>query len=322
MSEIYSLKLTPKSGWATPLQADTIFGHLCWQIKQSEGEEVLEKFLAAMEKSPIFTLSNGFPFDYIPRPILADDFIKECVGDKTKMGEEFDAIKDFSKKTRLIKINELSGYQNSFGADGNAKIARMKKLNEAVKDMPAIKNGRGFHAAINRFSSTTDDEEHAPFAVPCQYLDAKDGDGSLWILIKVFDESLLKEYQIKDRLKQVFEGGYGKKKSVGLGCFDADDWKEVKFCENENGTNIVLLSNFVPADGDPYQGMYDIFVKYGKLGEERSIAGGQNFYKKPIVMIKECASFNEAREYVGRMIKDICADTKVVHYGYGFALKF
>jgi CRISPR-associated protein Csm4 len=31
--QIYELKLKPQSPWISDLTADTIFGHLCWQIK-------------------------------------------------------------------------------------------------------------------------------------------------------------------------------------------------------------------------------------------------------------------------------------------------
>ncbi len=91
-----------------------------------------------------------------------------------------------------------------------------------------------------------------------------------------------------------------------------------------------MLSNFVPDKKDPTKGLYEIFMKYGKLGEERSIAGAGNFYKKPLIMIKEGATFEtgdcENREYFGKMFqgKEISFREKndIYHYTYGFPLRF
>jgi CRISPR-associated protein Csm4 len=360
MSTIFSLTLKPKSGWATPLQADTIFGHLCWKIKQNDDVGKLDQFLSDMGSTidgkpvadgPFFTLSNAFPKGFIPRPILEQDFFKEPAGQKTEtdektdkgkkdlsekeqMSKDFDSIKDFNRKTKFIEIDKLAGYVGKFGGDNKQRILRMEELTKVAEGAPKIKDDRDLRTAINRFTSTTVENLHGPFAVPYQFLEVKDSvdnaktkdkDNVLWVLVKVLDEKKMKDYKVEERLRQVFEEGYGKKKSVGMGQFEIAGWKERDICEAEDASHILLLSNFVPAKNDPSEGMYETFVKYGKLGEERSIAGAGNFYKKPIVMVKEGATFKISKwekKYTGRMLNDICADPKVMHYGYGFTLRF
>ncbi len=71
--KIYELKLKPVSSWITDLTADTIFGHLCWQIKYHFWSEVLEKFLEEMADKPIFTISDVLPSDRLPRPFTEYD---------------------------------------------------------------------------------------------------------------------------------------------------------------------------------------------------------------------------------------------------------
>lgn len=37
----YRVEITPRSPWGTPLQADTLFGHLCWALAYTQGGKAL-----------------------------------------------------------------------------------------------------------------------------------------------------------------------------------------------------------------------------------------------------------------------------------------
>lgn len=348
MSKILSLTLKPKSGWVTPLQADTIFGHLCWKIKQEEGKDKLEGFLGEMAEKPFFVISNVFPQEYIPRPRLEEEFKKEKDGNKEEMAKEFDSIKDFQKNIKWIKIEELKNFSESAFNDA----VRDKIMADVKKEKipQSFSRDREIKTTISRFTSTTL-EEQGPYSLPYYYLSEKkqgegekaggkqqDKENALWLLMKVFDEDKISEYKIKKYLELVFKEGYGKRKSIGKGVFEIikndkgeEDWQNIKIPENQNQPKyLLLLSNFVPNKDDPTNGLYEIFVKYGKLGEEKSIAGSGNFYKKPLIMLKEGATFKidspnyNYKEYLGRMLKgkEISFDDEIYHYGYGFSLRF
>jgi len=96
---IYELKLKPVSGWITDLTADTIFGHLCWQIKYEFGDEVLREFLNEMGQEPIFTLSDILPLEGLPRPITSlDSYVDEKIIDNSeKHKAEKERIKHYCK---------------------------------------------------------------------------------------------------------------------------------------------------------------------------------------------------------------------------------
>jgi CRISPR-associated protein Csm4 len=71
-----TLKLT--SPYATDWQADTIWGHLCWALRFTYGESALTDFITKYEKGePPLLVSNGFPGDFLPRPILPDKPVTE-----------------------------------------------------------------------------------------------------------------------------------------------------------------------------------------------------------------------------------------------------
>ncbi len=65
-------------------------------------------------------------------------------------------------------------------------------------------------------------------------------------------------------------------------------------------------------------GSYQIFVKYGKVGET-----SENPFKKPLVMLKAGAKFytDVPKTFYGMMIENIAVGRpEVVHYGLGFAV--
>jgi CRISPR-associated protein Csm4 len=69
--KIYRAILKQLSPSRTPWQADTLFGHLCWQMLYHEGETALNDFLDLYrQRQPPLLFSNGFPGDYLPRPYL------------------------------------------------------------------------------------------------------------------------------------------------------------------------------------------------------------------------------------------------------------
>jgi CRISPR-associated protein Csm4 len=53
MMKTYILKIKPISPFSTPIQADTLFGHLCWALRYLEGDEKkLLKFLEEFDSKP------------------------------------------------------------------------------------------------------------------------------------------------------------------------------------------------------------------------------------------------------------------------------
>src|SRR5207248_2623978 len=67
---LYKSTLTLGSASATLWQADTIFGHLCWKLLRRGSEAELNKFLELYEQGqPPILLSDGFPGNYLPRPL-------------------------------------------------------------------------------------------------------------------------------------------------------------------------------------------------------------------------------------------------------------
>lgn len=364
MSTILSLRLTPVSDWVTPLQADTIFGHLCWRIKHAGGS--VEEFLEAMDPKkepfgPPFVLSNGLPNGCIPRPRCAWEFAKEdeiCrERSKKNMSEAFERVKRFTKESAFIRIENLADFSRvttlgdmfASGTYGKEKSEETIGLKASVSG--EFPSGREVKTTLDRRNNMTL-EAQGPYSLPVYSKERRGKNESnipkdLWLLLKIIDrdrfEALDEKYRVKENIRSVFSEGYGKRKSTGKGVFEVDEWKEESsnaVLTGENGSRVLFLSHFSPAANDPTEGMYEVFVKYGKLSEERSLAGGGNFYKKPLLFIKEGATFMlskretpcVSRPYFGRMFCNVCADEavgsersgldSVQQYAYGFPLFF
>lgn len=285
----YRIKLKVKTGSLTPFQADTLFGHICWVIAYKEGEKVLQEFLQPFKDGkPPFVFSDGFPSDYLPKPLSA----------------EFIASENDRKDIR--KTDYLSP------DDFNKAIAGKPIKPLAVSDK-AISKTVSTHNTINRLTNTTG-EEGGVYSLPETVIP------EVSVYLKVTSDEW--KDKVFNWLKDLSNTGYGRKKSIGKGQFTVERIEEYNFPAVNKANGFVTLSNFSPAETDPVEGLYKTFVKYGKLGEEFTFCG--NPFKKPLLMIKTGSAFktnSQPEDYYGRVAEEIApAKNEVVQYAYGFAV--
>jgi CRISPR-associated protein Csm4 len=292
--KIYKVMLQLASPYATDWQADTIWGHLCWALRFAYGEEELIKFLARYNQDEVpLLVSNGFPGDLLPRPILPSK--------KITLRSEFSGAKA-NKKISWLTSEEFAEIIN-----GEEPVLAEKSIETSIV---TLKN------QINRFSGTTRGNEGDAtaghlFNFPQRYLEI------VSIYVKVADDFV---ETAKELFENLSKAGYGKRKTVGYGQFTVKSFDEfMGFKSPKDANAFTSLSNFVPAANDPTRGYWGILVKYGKLGEEFAVTG--NPHKKPLVMLKAGSCFydNPIRNYYGRLVKGLSLKyPSVVQYGYAF----
>jgi CRISPR-associated protein Csm4 len=67
----FRARITPRSAFGTPLLGDTLFGQLCWAIRNRQGEARLTALLEAYtDGHPFLVVSDAMPAGYVPRPSL------------------------------------------------------------------------------------------------------------------------------------------------------------------------------------------------------------------------------------------------------------
>ncbi len=274
----------------TSLQADTIFGHLCWVVVREHGTTGLKELLNAFIKgAPPFVISSGYPDGFLPKPLSFEFSLDDPAERKEAKKIDFVSVDDF---TAIIQGNR----------------PELKKTEGLVLNVLTA------HNTISRETNTTPSSGGIYNVEEC-YIDA----------ISVYCKAESDEW--KNKLVGLFEklslSGYGKRKSIGKGQFSIKDVRTVDIFDGiGDADGFVSLSEFCPAGYDPTEGIYRTFVKYGKLGEEFTFCG--NPFKRPLLMFKAGSVFKTngfPKPFYGRMVEGVSpAKPEVVQYGYAFAV--
>ena len=73
--KLYRFTLTPQSAMGTPLVGDTLFGQLCWAVRNRFGEARLIELLEGYTTQyPFMVVSDAFPEGFLPLPTLPSTF--------------------------------------------------------------------------------------------------------------------------------------------------------------------------------------------------------------------------------------------------------
>lgn len=303
----YKVFIKPKSSSLTPFESDTLFGHICWVIRYIEGEDYLRLFLEEIENGGIFLISSGFPGGYLPKPVLPSTLKKDEQG----------SIQDHERTKKIKKVifisekvfeqHKNSGFNNeediyNYLDDKNFCLTE----DDVYNFQTVIKN------TINRNSFTTID--HLLFSHKEIYYNKR---------LQIFYRSnFIGIEEFIRYLKYVGEEGFGKRASTGKGHFEVEGYEETILPEADSPNAFMSLSNYVPFEGEPREGWYEVFTKWGKVGREFSMIKCP--FKKPILMFKPGSIFKiqgELKQSYGGLIKNVSnAWQDVCQYVIGFPL--
>jgi CRISPR-associated protein Csm4 len=298
---LYKSTLQLRSFSASPWLADTLFGHLCWFIVRSQGAADLQRFLGRYkvrqgDGDPPVLLSDGFPADYLPRPILLRE---ESAIDLPKAERiNFQREAKRVRQADWLTLDEFNKVRR--GEIVNPSLTQ-EQVEKAVHLRATTKNW------INRLTDTAGD----PYDVSEIVLPR------ITIYWRIEDASLP---LVSDFLADLKKTGYGKRKSIGYGQVESFTPPEEfsGFVDVPDANGFVTLSRFVPAPDDPTEGFWNAIVKYGKLGEE--LAASRNPFKRPLVQLAcgSCFRAGLQREWYGQLVSGLSVQEEVKHYGFAF----
>lgn len=268
----------------TPMQSDTLFGHLCWQVAFGEGEQAVAAFLEPfLAGNPPFVLSDAFPAGLLPRPLLP------CKTAPQADRQQYAARKKWEKAPFVT----IQGFQDLVAG---TSAAPQPVANPWIK----LKTP---HAAIDRLIDTT-----GPRDTPAgQFFHteswALEHDNRLHLYLRDLAGCWNRPLQL---LQQLSRTGFGRDKSTGCGQFVVEScqpWDGFAGCPEPDA--FVSLSTFMPAPHDPSDGRWRCHVKRGYLGEH---AGAGNPFKRPLVQLQPGAVFRTRqplRPFYGRMVPQV-----------------
>lgn len=310
----FRAQLRPRSAAQTPWRADTLFGHLCWLILFNKGDQTLKKFIEQYAAgSPPIILSDGFPGDWLPRPMLPSP-------PPVRLDSKYANIEatKSARQTRQISWVHTDDFD-----------ALRRGATVTLRQPPKLTHHTELKNQINRLTggttATGDDEGGRLYSIQQSfYVDAEHGTPlPITVYIRV-EEGWDKE--AKQLLHQLGRSGYGARASTGAGIFDVEAFEACEWLDAPlAGANaFISLASWVPAAGDPTQGWYRTFVKHGRLGAGRAGLNATSPFKIPLLMLQTGSVLltgEQPRQWYGRLIHNIApGDDRIVQYGYSFAV--
>ncbi len=323
---IYRLTIRPLTSFRTPLQSDTIFGHLMWALRYLEGEDALLAFLDRYRNSkPPLLVSAGFPEGTLPAPVLPS--VDE---DEDTEGVDGSSPADQVVTRMLRKALEDDRY---------LPLAQWRQLASALSAERLDNLREEARSQLRRLRATATRQTITRTAVDRMTGSAREG--RLFVseetfyapqrAFEVWHKVLAEEDDLVERLNRWWDwirrNGFGRGKSSGHGAFRivgdglseaSDDLPQV---EKPNG--FLSLSAWIPRHSDPTDVTYHTRVKRGKLGEALTIPSP---WKKPLLMLEPGAVAHlddgeDVREWYGRLVEDVhWTHDEIVQYGYAFPM--
>jgi CRISPR-associated protein Csm4 len=306
--QTYQINLSVPSGFVTPWQADTIFGHLCWA---AERHDCFQRFSGASglinlfrRSEPPFIHSHAIPSGLLPAPVSLKNLYSQA--EDEPIDTERYALMKRAKKTAYLTIDQFQEFQKG-------------QIPKLADDRPkGFLSATVLHNSINRMTNTTG-SQGSLFETDEIY--AAEGEIQIYIKIKEGFEN-----DVRLLFEKLSYESFGAKKSTGKGafsvkCFVAYNGFDLSYESRVNKKigGFISLSHFVPKKSDPTEGAYKSMIKYGKLGEEKTFCGQP--FKKPLIMLKPGAVFrtDNVKLFYGRLVGDIAyADNSIVQYGFAF----
>jgi len=280
-------RLRPLAPWATPWQADTLFGALAWELARMAGEAALSRLLQRFRQGPPpFLLSDAFPADLLPRPLCAQP--PQWDGACLLTREQFVAIRHGESYPLELPLQEWF------------------RLLRPLRAMLPRDGAEPLTFQTEEFTWRPE--------VP-------EGDRFLSLYVRADEEWLEK---LAALLGSLGRSGFGQRSAIGRGAFqllggaELCDWLEPLPFENA----FVSLSHFVPDDGDPAEGWWSTLVKYPKMGLERGASAAP--FKGCLVLLRPGSCFRPAgrpRRWYGRLLTGLSpAFPDAIHYALAYAV--
>ena len=325
----WKISWKPLSSLSTPLQSDTIFGHLCWAINylwEEKDKNKLTDFLSALQETPCLVLSSAFQEGHLPKPSIPignkhlDEVkknLKKCKELKEITDLEISIVLKRIKKDNWIDRKALTDNENVYNVSeeliSKAQDTALKILESRGTRIHSPKKEEGmieFHNMIDRITGTTSGSGEL-FASPTVFY--KDICFESWLDTDYFNES-----EIKDIFHFIEQNGFGKDKNTGKGKFEITveefHWQD---CPKNNA--YLNLSNMVPCASDSPIASYNSKTKFGKVGGD--YATSKTPFKYPIYIIEPGAVFfAEVRDKkpIGSLLRNIHPTEDIVQNLYSY----
>ncbi len=287
----------------TPLAGDTLFGQICWALRETKGDAELTRRLAGYTGgNPWVVVSDGFPAGHLPKPTLPTHFVPHT--DPT--------VRKAAKAKRWVPVLQS-------GATLSALLG--SAVDDATAYRVAPHASMQAHNTLNRSTGSTGDGVFAPYSMPQTFF----APGQHIDVYLLLDEERLPVDEAQCLLSAIGAGGFGRDASIGLGKFSVAQIERTTLTGHGNANAFWTLGPCIPESNafDTKCSYWRTVTRFGRHGNAHALAA--NPFKAPVLMattgavFTPCGAFSP-RAFIGKGLGSDGSLSKVqpatVHQGY------
>lgn len=258
---IYTARITPLTAFGTPPKGDSLFGQLCWALRNRHGEARLTELLDGYTTGrPFAVVSDALPAGHLPRPALPGHCFHPLA----------DADRKAIKKRVWLPIEHFS-----------KPVADWLAHCRADGDLPGYVATPHPHPhnTIDRRTGTTG-EGFAPYTLTRLWY----GPGCALDIHIVLDETRLAVAELEQALRDIGALGFGRDASIGLGRFQVEALVPAELPMQADADAWLTLAPCAPQglDWDAKRCAYTVFNRFGRHGDIGVHHG--NPFKTPVLL--------------------------------------
>ena len=270
--------LKPLSAFATPLKGDTLFGQLCWTIRNRLGEELLNHCLEGYTSGqPFAVISDAFPENHMPLPKLPSSHYQTIEGADRKTVKK----RCWLPETALARpVTEWLSH-----AKTPSELAKNYDSDKFSSASLSEKHPQP-HNTINRQTNTTGEGGFAPYSIEQEWFIP----GLRWTVYVLLDTDRLGTEEFRQCLSDMGAFGYGKDASIGMGKFRIETFQEKPLPAQNNPNAYLTLAPCAPQSlgFDAQRSFYQLFTRFGRHGDIAVHQEGKPF-KNPVLLAQTAA---------------------------------
>jgi CRISPR-associated protein Csm4 len=284
--------LKPLSAFATQLKGDTLFGQLCWAIRNRFGEARLTELLAGYTGNrPFAVVSDVFPQGYLPLPKLPGSYYQSVENADRKAIKKLTWLPEAAVRQPLGQwlqhaVNPAGAASTIKPPEGAATVGATptsrQKINSLSQQRPQPRN------TINRQTNTTGEDGFAPYSIEQEWFVP----GLRWDLYILLDTDRLSLEDCQQCLTDIGIFGFGKDASIGLGKFEVVDFQAKSLPAQSDANACLTLAPCAPQGlgFDSQNSFYQLFTRFGRHGDIAVHQEGKPF-KNPLLLAQTAAVF-------------------------------
>jgi CRISPR-associated protein Csm4 len=273
------LPLTLRAPLGTPLAGDTLFGQLCWAVREAHGVNELTRLLDGyLQGQPWLVVGDGLPAGHLPRPTVPAPAQVDPKARKEAKGKRWIAFSDAGKPLSVM-LAAAKNDQEVFGKDREPIATRVQ------------------HNTLNRLTGTTGSGEFAPYTLPqTHYASGQEID--VWC---VLDESRCPATRLRELFATIGAIGFGRDASIGLGKFEVGELASAVPPAPTFAAAHWTLGPCAPQglgfDGE--RSYWRVLTRFGRHGN--LLALSNNPFKNPVLLAAAGAMLVPAGEFMPRL---------------------